>query len=510
MAPGAVDGVRARISPQQRQSLPRTMPTIAVLVAIALLYWPTLRSLVATWASSGTYNHCFLIPLISLWLGWLVRNEVASAPIRPSWFAAAALAVTSALWLVARHAGVQIGEHLALVAAIPLTVWAVNGRAVARVLLFPLAYLFFMVPFGDALIPYLMRLTADVTVGLLRLTGVATYREGMLFMVPSGVFEVAKACSGLRYLIASAALGTLYAHLVYRSRKKQALFVIVSLLVPLIANGLRAYMIVLIASLSDMRLAVGIDHFIYGWLFFGLVLGLMFVGGWRFRDALERSSSDAEPPRSARGQGVYAAAAAAAVLIGWGPAVMWVANDDSVREPSILMELPEVPAWEGPLTGAGFWAPDYPGASAQGAGSYWSSAPVHVFVAADATGRGAEFFSDANRLDRNLFWNELVKERIDLSSFGAVLETAVFGEERPMLVWAWYVVDGETETRETSARLAYLRSLWNPSPLPLGFVAVAVPLGDNREAARERLERFVADARPVLASAIAALGVAQR
>ena len=54
-------------------------------------------------------------------------------------------------------------------------------------------------------------------------------------------------------------------------------------MVPVIANGLRAYMIVMIGHLSGMKLAVGVDHIIYGWLFFGLVMFLMFWIGnfWR-------------------------------------------------------------------------------------------------------------------------------------------------------------------------------------------------------------------------------------
>jgi EpsI family protein len=53
--------------------------------------------------------------------------------------------------------------------------------------------------------------------------------------------------------------------------------------VPIVANGLRAYMIVMIGHLSSMTLAVGFDHLIYGWLFFGLVMFLMFWVGsfWR-------------------------------------------------------------------------------------------------------------------------------------------------------------------------------------------------------------------------------------
>ena len=57
------------------------------------------------------------------------------------------------------------------------------------------------------------------------------------------------------------------------------LFVALSVIVPIVANGLRAYMIVMIAHLSDMKLALGVDHLIYGWVFFGLVMLLLFWVG---------------------------------------------------------------------------------------------------------------------------------------------------------------------------------------------------------------------------------------
>ena len=82
-----------------------------------------------------------------------------------------------------------------------------------------------------------------------------------------------EACSGLRYLIASLMIGVLYAAISYRSAWRRAAFIAASILVPLLANWLRAYMIVMLGHLSNNTIAVGVDHLIYGWLFFGIVMG---------------------------------------------------------------------------------------------------------------------------------------------------------------------------------------------------------------------------------------------
>ena len=71
-----------------------------------------------------------------------------------------------------------------MVAMIPLAVMAVLGTRVACALCIPLAFLFFAVPFGEALVPPLMDWTADFTVAALRLTGMPVYREGNVLHHP--------------------------------------------------------------------------------------------------------------------------------------------------------------------------------------------------------------------------------------------------------------------------------------------------------------------------------------
>jgi exosortase/archaeosortase family protein len=161
---------------------------------------------------------------------------------------------------------------------------AVLGWTVARRIAFPLFFLLFAVPFGDFTQPKLMEWTAHATVFGLRLTGVPVFSEGQNLVIPSGSWSVVEACSGVRYLIASVTVGTLFAYLTYSSLKRRLLFVGVSIIVPIIANWLRAYMIVMLGHLSGNRLAVGVDHLIYGWVFFGVVILAMFWIGARWRE----------------------------------------------------------------------------------------------------------------------------------------------------------------------------------------------------------------------------------
>ncbi len=264
-----------------RTTLPLLVLTIAAIIAI---YWPTAQSIVAIWDRSETFAHGFLIVPIVLYLIWTRRKLIAQQAPVADWLGYVLLALAGLGWLVASAGKVQVVQQFAFVAMIPAAVIAVAGRRVAWGIAFPLAFLFLGVPVGEGLIPPLMDFTADFAVAALKLTGMPVYREGALFAIPSGQWSVVEGCSGLRYLIASITVGTLYAYLTYQSSGKRVLFIAASVIVPIVANGLRAYMIVMIAHLSDMKLALGVDHLIYGWVFFGIVMLLLFWVGSYWRD----------------------------------------------------------------------------------------------------------------------------------------------------------------------------------------------------------------------------------
>jgi EpsI family protein len=203
---------------------------------------------------------------------------------------------------------------------------------VARSLLFPLCFLFFAVPVGEFLLPLLMQWTADVTIFAVRHSGIPVWREGNSFAIPSGRWSVVEACSGVRYLIASFMVGTLFAYLSYRSLQKRLLFALASLLVPVLANWMRAYLIVMLGHLSNNRIATGVDHVLYGWIFFGIVIALMFLLGSRWADP----PLDAPPPSP-----VPAAAHALAQPQGGAVMLIWVAALGLV----LLAALPGLAHW---------------------------------------------------------------------------------------------------------------------------------------------------------------------
>ena len=292
------------------------------------LYRETAIAMVTIWSRSETFTHGFLVPPIVLWLVWRQRRAIAALPPRPMVGAFVFVVGAAFAWLLGDLVAVNAVTQLMLVALLVLAVPAVVGLQVTRLIIFPLGFLFFCVPIGEFLMPQLMEWTANFTVLALRLSGIPVYREGLQFVIPSGNWSVVEACSGVRYLIASLTVGTLFAYLNYHSTKRRVIFVIVSLLVPVVANWLRAYMIVMLGHLSGNTLAAGVDHLIYGWLFFGVVIMLMFIIGARWAEPdsvvpVGRAGVHAQP-QAASTPRLWLTVACFGLLVALPHAALWV------------------------------------------------------------------------------------------------------------------------------------------------------------------------------------------
>lgn len=285
------------------------------LLLLVFLYRESLLAMVGIWERSGTFAHCYLVAPISIWLIWRRRQELALLTPKVDRIWVLPMVTVAAGWLLGDLASINALTQFAFTAMLVLAVPFLLGREVAVRLTFPLLFLFFMVPFGEFLMPTMIDWTADFTVAALRLTGIPVYREGNQFIIPTGSWSVVEACSGIRYLIASLMVGSLFAYLNYNSAKRRLLFGLVSLAVPLVANWIRAYMIVMMGHLSGNKLAVGVDHLIYGWVFFGLVIGIMFYVGSRWTQP-ERAPAVASAGPTPVAAPLAVAPVAASALVG--------------------------------------------------------------------------------------------------------------------------------------------------------------------------------------------------
>lgn len=484
------------------------------LCALLAIYWPTFVSIVAIWERSETFAHGYIIFPISVYLIWQRRAELLAADFRPDWRAALLLLVLGGGWLLAHAGGVQVIEQYAAVASIPLIVWGILGWRAVSTILFPLAFLLFAVPFGEFLIPPLMNFTADFVVTALQITGMPVYREGTFFTIPSGQWSVVEGCSGLRYLIASFTLGTLYAYLTYRSAKRRIIFSLLSVLVPIIANGLRAYMIVMIAHLSDMKLALGVDHYIYGWVFFGLVMLLLFWIGsyWREDEAEPEAAktAGAAPARAAsRSAFIQAVALMIAVTLPWALYAQYLDTRSAAKlEVSIPAPVP-ARGWQAQTTPLAQWKPHFKNPSAEWLGAYEREGKtVGVYVAYYRTQhQDAELINSQNIMIRQKdpLWSN-VGESARPAQLGAasvpVTQTLLKSDAQRLLIWDWNRVAGR---HLNSAALGKIRLALNKA---LGLrddgaaIVVFTPYEGNPAQTAPVLQSFIADMLPAIEASL--------
>jgi len=244
--------------------------------------------------SSETYGHGVLIPFISAWLVWRKRYEIGQIKPQMSWFGFVSLAGCCFGWLLGTFASVNILIYLSIVGMIVSVVIAIAGRRIASMIAFPLGFLFLMLPVYGPLNPPLMEYTAKVTIWALRASGVAVHGEGLSFSLPTGNWSVIEECSGLHYLLAAVVLGALFAYLNFRTWTRRFIFLAVTLSFGIVANWIRAYLIVMLGHLTEMRWGIGLDHYVYGWVCFGITIFFVFALGTRWRDADPDSNESAE------------------------------------------------------------------------------------------------------------------------------------------------------------------------------------------------------------------------
>ena len=487
--------------------------TALALCALLAIFWPTFVSIAAIWERSETFAHGYIIFPISAYLIWQRRAELLAVDYRPDWRAALLLPALGSGWLLAHAGGVQVIEQYAAVASIPLIVWGMLGWRAVRTILFPLAFLLLAVPFGEFLIPPLMNFTADFVVTALQITGMPVYREGTFFTIPSGQWSVVEGCSGLRYLIASFTLGTLYAYLTYRSAKRRIIFSLLSILVPIIANGLRAYMIVMIAHLSDMQLALGVDHYIYGWVFFGLVMLLLFWIGafWREDEAPETEKIASTAPGRAveRSAFIKAIALMIAVTLPWALYAHFLDARSAVKvEVAIPAPVP-AKGWQAQTTPLADWKPHYLNASAEWLGTYTREGKtVGVYVAYYRTQhQGAELINSQNIMipQKHPVWNNMGESARPVAVGGAsvpVTQTLLKSNSQRLLIWEWDRINGRHMNN------IYLGKMRLALSKVLGLrddgasIVVFTPYEGNPAQTAPVLQGFIADMLPAIEASL--------
>lgn len=483
-------------------------------LAILAIFWRDGADMVRTWWSISTYNHCLVIVPILYWLVQQRRDELAK--LAPEiWLPGLLLTGIASLgWMLGDAAGVSFARHLGLLMMLQGAVVTLLGPTVGRGLIFPLGFSFFLVPFGEEFVPFLQMVTAKLSMIFLAWADIPAFIDGIFISTPTGYFRVAEACSGIKFLIAMLAYGALVSNVCFQSWNRRILFMIAAVIVPVLANGIRAFGTIYIAHHTSLDFAVGFDHIFYGWFFFAFVLILVMAIGWPFfdrkiddpmidGDALRQSQS---PRTTAPKPATVMAAMAAVILV----PVLWTSALAAQESPiPDKIALPEVIGWERvnyqPLYP---WKPQFDGASHQLLGRYRNNSTgmeVDLSIAVyDRQADGREIVGyGQGALVPNSKWSR--NRALDAPEGGVAVELIAPG---PVVrdVVSFYRIGGKLTGSGSVVKMETLKSKIFGGPQQA--VAILVSSETKREESpRISIDAFLADLGPVdkLADAMAGL-----
>ena len=474
---------------------------------------------VHAWDTLPSHAHGYVVLLVVAWLVWDKRSALIGVVPCPSRMGLVAFALAALMAFVGEMVSAGVVVQFAVVFMLQSAVWAVLGSAVFRVLCGPLNFLLFAIPFGQGVLPTLMDWTANATVLGLRLSGVPVFQQDRFFVIPSGSWSVVEACSGVRYLLTSFFVGTIFAYITYVRWFKRVVFVLWMLLLSLLANWVRAYVIVMVAHFSDNQWGLGLSHLALGWVIFAATILISFAVGMRWSDPAPALS--ATPPAAMPLVPAWRLALFALLTSGLAVLAIQSARDflDLAQGPSPVLDLSPAlgdlvrvsPATERVL-------PRFEGASAQHDAVYrFDDGEVSVSLAYYRNQRqGAELINVNNLVESSHSWiwdksaqfsmtdtrGQSVELREEYFSKGNVRTVAAVG----------YWIGGRVTSNEMMGKLYQALSLVKGQGDDGAMVVVTASTVGNARVAKLRLEAFLQARLPRLLDnleAIRAAGVPQ-
>jgi len=261
---------------------PRNLVLVLILISLFSLVFSTIfPQLASDWSNDPNYSHGFLVPVISAYLIWQKRSELAKLQIRPA--NSGLILILFGLFVLfvgvaAQEFYMKRSSSIFLLAGIVLFLL---GWQWFKTLWLPIGFLFFMIPLPyiiyDAIAFPLKLFVAKFSVLSLKLLGVVVLREGNIIMFPNTVLEVADACSGLRSLMSLLALGVALAVLTQKRKIAMVLLVVLTVPIAVLTNMIRVIVTGYLAQYYGAAAAEGFFHEFAGMGVFLLAMVLLFM-----------------------------------------------------------------------------------------------------------------------------------------------------------------------------------------------------------------------------------------
>jgi len=260
-----------------------------LLIGFALLVYITydgLKMMVHQWDAREEYSHGYMIPMISIFLLWQMKDIIEKKSFGGSWTGVAivlfGLCVAFLGNISATHVIVQYGFLVVLTGF----AYSYTGKDAIKQIIVPLLFLFFMIPlpgiFLFRLSSELQLISSQLGVAVIRLFGISVYLEGNV--IDLGIFklQVVEACSGLRYLFPMISLAFIAAYFFKVEFWKRAVIVLSSIPITIFMNSFRIGVIGVLVENWGIEQAEGFLHDFEGWVVFMFSMMILILEIWIF------------------------------------------------------------------------------------------------------------------------------------------------------------------------------------------------------------------------------------
>jgi len=257
----------------------------ALLLIGVVCWWRSIVTLLTLAFTNEQYSHVLLVLPVSLSLALL---EGRDKNVRPAWslFPALALVVVSLTILLAVQFTTDwVGERALIISIASLVVFCIGlmmlffGVPAVRQLLFPLLFLFLIVPIPqvvvDKCIVALQVASTEATFTLFRWSGVPVLKSGFILTFPALDIEIAKQCSGIRSSLILLISSMVLAHLYLRSYWGKILLVLAVVPISIAKNAVRIFVLSILGMKVDPAFLYGRLHRNGGVVFFLLSLAVL-------------------------------------------------------------------------------------------------------------------------------------------------------------------------------------------------------------------------------------------
>jgi exosortase len=259
-----------------------------------LMFYAPLKLLMKSSLENELYSHIVLIPFVSAYLAYTERGRIfreSAASVLPGSILILAGIVC---YFVGRELGpgLETNDFLSVMTFAAVLCWIggfvlFHGLESFRLALFPVLFLFFMVPVPgflmEKIIVVLQVCSAEISYGIFKLTGVPIFREGFTFHLPGLSVEVAKQCGGIRSSLVLFIVSLLMGHLFLSSWRGKFVLSLCVLPLTIFKNAIRIVTLTLLGVYVDPRILESTLHMRGGIPFFILALSLLGIVLWFLR-----------------------------------------------------------------------------------------------------------------------------------------------------------------------------------------------------------------------------------